>query len=351
VLVYSKHANLIPLLGYCVAAACGCGGDNYAMRLDPPSITYDSTVVGGDTIAARFQLHNDNSRAVSILGARTGCGCTRIMIDGMTIGRDTELLVEPGQMELVVEVDTQLKSGLSLYEFELAYQHPHSNRREVVAGEVRVPVCRGVIASPSHVDISSERVGDEITIDLLDDLPRDYQIEKVEVSNPSIIAASVVEVADEHDGGMRSARPSIGDFDTRYQIRVKLLERPAAGTSHFWIRAYSSLEKLDPVEIPIKFVNVIQIQLVPDKVFAVVAPNEGVVRTITLRKDGPWQDEPTASYPEELCDVQIEPGCDPRERFVRLSLKACAVGRSFDIRFSIAGSDELVLPIQVVGKE
>jgi hypothetical protein len=221
------------------------------VELRPPIITHPTPVLAGETITVEFKLVNSSDKDILLLGARTGCGCTKVQIDGHSVGSRTRLELPPGESTLEMITDTQMQGGMSTFGFVLAYIDPITNAETRIDGRLNAVVCRGLVAMPSRIAVTKDKISEPIEIDLLDDFPGNYSLDKIEVSHPGLISVLAEDATDNEESHEEQGKPFIGHFKIRRRLVVHLNPAEELPTRQ-WIRLSSNYADLAPLEIPVK---------------------------------------------------------------------------------------------------
>jgi hypothetical protein len=224
------------------------------LSLDPEVLTHPEPVLAGEAITAHFKLVNSSEQQVVLLGARAGCGCTAVRVNGKRLAAQSRLEIPPGVCDVEVTVDTQLQGGASTFGFELGYQNPQSGQQRVLEGRLNATICRGIIAMPPRIEVLREHLYESIRIDLLDDFPGDYSIDRIEMSHPGLVTAEIESVPKGHENVTGVDEAFIGHFRIRSRLVVKLAAKEELPTRQ-WIRLSSNYGDLAPLEIAIKLVE------------------------------------------------------------------------------------------------
>lgn len=346
----SRATQIAVFQFFIVAILAGCDNSSTKpeLTLEPRDAVVEEAVIAGEEIKMTFALVNSMDGPVSVLATRTSCGCTEIAINGKhSVSEQSPIELPVGKSKLDVAVTTQMKGGPTQYRFEILYKRP-DGVIQMLDGTLSATVCRGLIANPPSISISPEKAADPIRIDILDDFVDDYSIERIEVSDETMLRATFDDFP-KYEQDLADSTEYIGNFSVRHALRIEFLSLPVAVHSRAWVRVYSNFPQAKPVEIPIHIVETrANLDITPETMS--MLPADALLessRTFALRSAIGWSIDPHVDYPSDLCSVKIETMDDPCQRSAIVTLKPAAVGKEFAIRFVDWRNERLTLPVQV----
>jgi hypothetical protein len=262
--------------------------------------------------------------------------------------KDAQIEVPFGKSHVDITINTQLKGGPSEFPFQLTYYALESKKWGYLQGNVKMHVSRGLVAAPSFLSLSSTEIALPLTVDILDDFPGEYAITRIELSEPAKVHARVLDLGTGNERPIED-RGYIREFRVRRQLRVQLDSALGTSAAHHWVRVYCNYPEAAPLEVPIHITAPRPIVALSPHVLNIRAfrPDDTRERSVMLSRVNSWTEEPKASYPSDLCSVEISPGSDGTERLARIKFSPDSLGRSFEIRFLVADREVAKLPIVI----
>jgi len=332
-----------------VLLAGGCeSADDLPLQIEPSTIRHNRAVIAGQPITEEFKLINPNDSPIRIVGTRTGCGCTSIIVNDQIVEDGTLVELGSGMHLGKVVVDTQMKGGESEFVFQILYDCSASNKPKAATGSLEAVVCRGFVARPAQLTIMADDTSMPAWVDILDDLPGPYEIERIEVSDPDTVKASIPNK--DREASSETNGPSyLAHFQVRRQLEISI-ERGAslsARSKRHWVRVYTNQRDVPPIELPIHIITPTPLTVIPAHI---VVPNDSKKswdRTVRVRSTENWVAVPRVSFPADLCEVVVKTTDDPHEVTAKITISARAKSRKFVIDFETSDGQHAKLPVSV----
>ena len=308
-------------------------------------------VIAGEQLECKFELVNNSTDQIVITGATTGCGCSRIRIGGESVPEENASIQLPlGNSAVELIVHTQMKGGPTEYGFIVTYCALESQTWGKLQGRVVTNVRRGLIAQPSVLSVAAERLSAMQTIEILDDLPADYSISRIEVSDPASISVDPVDIPVSEQSPIELDAYQ-GTFIIRRKVQLRFIERERIAPSNMWIRIHPSYSRDAPLHVPIYIRPPVSDIVLTPTTLAVqsFAHDDTIERSVTLVAQSSLGDEVTAQYPQDQCVVTFLPGLNSSERVAKIRILPSSGSRTFEIVFHADGKKVATLPVNVLG--